>query len=795
MEGEEGIKTAAASSSDEEEKVLVPKKEDKKPKKAKCKKKRILTINLTYCKYDSVCRVAKRFGLKPVGDEEDWSIFWTDTSVLLERVMDMKRYQKINHFPGMIEICRKDLLARNMNRMLKLFPKEYSIFPRSWCLPADFGDFQAFCRSKKNKTFISKPESGCQGKGIFVFKNPKDVKPGEHCVIQQYISKPFIIDGFKFDLRIYVLVTSCDPLRVYVYKDGLGRFATVKYHDPSGGNVDEQCMHLTNYAINKASKDFVRDDDSGSKRRITTVNQWFIEHGYNIDRIWTDIEDVIIKTLIAAHPILKHNYRSCFPNHSRGSACFEILGFDILLDKKLKPWLIEVNHSPSFHTDAPLDKEVKEGLLYDTLNLIDLYSNDKRKCMEEDKRKVKERLLRQKSKEASQISEDDIRAKYAIHLEKYEKTHMGGFRKIYPQGNEEPYVKLFNQSTSLCAETAASRARCELSKLQREDIESKQKELENYRKKLSGSKVGGKGDDVRPESPTGEKKAKAGLLPKRRVPTLRIPLYTSKAGLKSADTTPTSEEIEKEKPADVESTLVPYGEGVAPLSIRDEEELERLAGLQLRDSLVRGLRVSEQLQASLKCGVCPANSNSSVQSTATKSDLFSCRYHTQTLEPSKTSDYEQRVLGLTRATPLHLLPGSMKRSSNESSASTSTLNVTHTNHWPATKPNLPRRHHAAHHSTSGAQCKPSRYMHIHTSGSPYMGHHHHRMQPYPTMEKFNAEALGLSVISAPIRLATRSHAQPVPPWNSSEMDEDVFISTTRQKKKRLGILATHTTKS
>lgn len=184
-------------------------------------------------------------------------------------------------------------------------------------------------------------------------------------------------------------------------------------------------MHLTNYAINKTSKDFVRDDDVGSKRRISTVNQWFVDNGYDIDKIWADIEvsdcgsplppahspssltdylypntqDVIIKTLIAAHPILKHNYRTCFPNHNRGSACFEILGFDALLDKKLKPWLIEVNHSPSFHTDAPLDKEVKEGLLHDTLDLIDIYFNDKRKCIEEDKRKVQERLLRLKSKE------------------------------------------------------------------------------------------------------------------------------------------------------------------------------------------------------------------------------------------------------------------------------------------------------------------------------------------------------------------------------------------------------------
>lgn len=115
-------------------------------------------------------RAAQQYGLREAGDSEDWTLYWTDYSVSLERVMEMKSYQvrsspdgwrlakadlilitalpqprfharlplqKINHFPGMSEICRKDLLARNMSRMLKLFPKDFHFFPRTWCLPAE----------------------------------------------------------------------------------------------------------------------------------------------------------------------------------------------------------------------------------------------------------------------------------------------------------------------------------------------------------------------------------------------------------------------------------------------------------------------------------------------------------------------------------------------------------------------------------------------------------------------------------------------------------------------------------
>lgn len=585
---------------------LISRKPSKKTKTKK-RRKRCLGINLSNCKYESVRRVGKRFGMKEVGEDEDWSLFWTDYSVALERCMDMKRYQKINHFPGMIEICRKDLLARNMNRLLKLYPKDYQVFPKTWVLPADYSDFQAFCRQKKNKSFICKPESGSQGKGIFVTKNPKDIKPGEHMICQQYVSKPFLIDGFKFDLRIYILISSCDPLRIFVYKDGLARFATVQYSEPSNSNVEDMCMHLTNYAINKHSKDFDRDEESGSKRRITTVDTWFEENGYDSAKIWADIEDVMIKTLISAHPILKHNYRTCFPNHNKGSACFEILGFDILLDRKLKPWVLEVNHSPSFHTDSKLDKEVKEGLIYDTLNLVNFNSCDKKKCLEEDRKKVQERLLH-KQKQPKDVKREENCENLTQQmdlLKKYEDTHLGDFRRVYPNGNEEKYEKYFENSGSLFQETTASKARTECSRIQREQILAKKQEIEVMRAKNSGRKPVQR-DGLRPESASTVKKTKRTTAKKTQ---------------------------HKQEAVQWQSNGVDTGK---PMDITEEEELERITGMLQRDNLVRGVGIVEEVYKLLHCTPgtggprkdCFHHSHQSKDGSQTKSrDSDDRRYH------------------------------------------------------------------------------------------------------------------------------------------------------------------------
>ena len=72
------------------------------------------------------------------------------------------------------------------------------------------------------------------------------------------------------------------------------------------------------------------------------------------------------------------------PQDTENSLCFQIFGFDIMLDTDLKPWLIEVNHSPSFCTDSPLDLTMKKNLLRDTLHILNLSQKRKQAYLRAD---------------------------------------------------------------------------------------------------------------------------------------------------------------------------------------------------------------------------------------------------------------------------------------------------------------------------------------------------------------------------------------------------------------------------
>ena len=110
-------------------------------------------------------------------------------------------------------------------------------------------------------------------------------------MVQKYISNPLLYKGLKFDLRVYVLVAGCDPLRIYIYNEGLVRFATEKYQYPSHENIDNLCMHLTNYAINKQNNKYVFNDSVenlsyGHKKSLAEFFQFLKNQGLKAKNYW-----------------------------------------------------------------------------------------------------------------------------------------------------------------------------------------------------------------------------------------------------------------------------------------------------------------------------------------------------------------------------------------------------------------------------------------------------------------------------------------------------------------------------
>ncbi|BES98991.1 tubulin-tyrosine ligase activity [Nesidiocoris tenuis] len=415
-----------------------------RPKVHRTKKKhfnpKLARICTTTCRFPLVKTTAHKYGMKDVAEWQDWHVYWTDVFPSLERCRLLKRYQRINHFPGMLEICRKDALARNLKQMLKLFPKEYNFFPKTWCLPEDSVDMYEYARNNPGKTYILKPCRGSEGRGISLTKNPKDFRTRYRMIGQVYISKPLLIGGFKFDFRIYVLVTSCDPLRIYVYNEGLARFATKKY-EPSKSNLAQKFMHLTNYSVNKRSEDFIIDDDEGSKRKLSSINKMFVKAGFDVDQIWDSIDDVIVKTMLIVLPKLKHYYRLCFPNHVDTLACFEVLGFDFILDSRLKPFLLEVNYTPSFNRNTPVDRQVKDALLSDVFKLIDLSRNEKSR-IEESEQNAPQVVFNKKKEMAKKKLRQEKTLKARMS---WEDEHLGNFRKVYPCAEMnwyKPFLKI-----------------------------------------------------------------------------------------------------------------------------------------------------------------------------------------------------------------------------------------------------------------------------------------------------------------------------------------------------------------
>lgn len=147
-------------------------------------------------------------------------------------------------------------------------------------------------------------------------------------IVQQYIPNPFLLGGKKFDLRFYVLVTSFSPLEVWLYREGFARFSGAQF---SMDDIADSFVHLTNVAVQKTADGY--DRSKGCKMLFSDVKALLVSR-YGNDKVaacLADIDNLFITSLQAVQPAMTNDRR-----------CFELYGFDVLLDDTLKPWLIEV---------------------------------------------------------------------------------------------------------------------------------------------------------------------------------------------------------------------------------------------------------------------------------------------------------------------------------------------------------------------------------------------------------------------------------------------------------------------
>ncbi|NXL42918.1 TTLL4 polyglutamylase, partial [Podilymbus podiceps] len=283
----------------------------------------------------------------------------------------IREHQKLNHFPGSFQIGRKDRLWRNLLKMqARCGKREFNFFPQSFILPQDIKLLRkAWEEGASRQKWIVKPPASARGIGIQVIHKWSQLPKRRPLLVQRYLHKPYLIGGKKFDLRIYVYVTCYDPLRIYLFKDGLVRFASCKYSS-SMKSLRNKFVHLTNYSVNKKNTEYKSNSDEtacqGHKWALKALWKYLTQKGVNSEAIWEKIKDIVIKTIIASEPYVNSLVKMYV---RRPYCCHELFGFDIMLDENLKPWILEVNISPSLHSNSPLDMSIKGQMIRDLLNL------------------------------------------------------------------------------------------------------------------------------------------------------------------------------------------------------------------------------------------------------------------------------------------------------------------------------------------------------------------------------------------------------------------------------------------
>ena len=330
--------------------------------------------------------------------------------------------KKINHIPGNAALTVKSRLYRSLMDLRERVQRQekgsrhltdrLEFVPRVFSMPEDYHAFQEAALENPGKRWILKPKNAARGKGIRLVGDPAEVPMESSWMVQEYLENPHTMRGRKYVLRLYVLVSSVSPFRVYLYRQGFAKLASAPYDEE---NADNPYSYLTNPDVNALNLDaevpveFVDFD---------RYRAWLREQGHDDEALFAKVEDMVALTCLAALEPMRERSRVIGAD-TRG--CYELMGIECLIDDSLKPWVLECNLSPSLEVCAgpesggDIEESIKGALVADLVELVGL----NRPADEDSACTMVERLVREAQGELARS---------------------GGFRNLVPGANPSAYL-------------------------------------------------------------------------------------------------------------------------------------------------------------------------------------------------------------------------------------------------------------------------------------------------------------------------------------------------------------------
>ncbi|EPY33816.1 tubulin---tyrosine ligase [Strigomonas culicis] len=257
----------------------------------------------------------------------------------------------INYFKGSNYLTMKAHMAQVLKTMdstsSEWMPETYVLGGDQKIKADEREGMMAAATAAENATWIIKPGSGAKGKGILIVRGSQPIRElieshPEHSkltyAVQRYVDRPLLLThGRKFDIRVWTLLTS--PYSIYAFSQASCRTASAPY-DPD--QIDDTLAHLTNHCLQEGAADFGRYED-GNELWLPELQAYLEGRGEPASVLRADIvgqmANIVVRTLLAMRPEMEVGPEEAFQ-------CFQLFGYDMLVDESYRVHLLEINGSP-----------------------------------------------------------------------------------------------------------------------------------------------------------------------------------------------------------------------------------------------------------------------------------------------------------------------------------------------------------------------------------------------------------------------------------------------------------------